>query len=349
MGSNLQNLANNNQVYKLQGEALKTWWRFWQQEPALPCIMFLATMPFGAALLIYMAVTGNKLTPPVVHGLGIVLSLAFLTWLVIGAILLSAANQHKKRSLLITMNDSGITFKSLFKQTLVPWHEISETFPTSTKEFVVCTKQGDFFFPQNMERADECFSAIKRKQQNRPENYDLALLRREGFNQASLLPIVSIMVAVNVSILRPLLSGIQPNALGVTIFLIGFNVLLLAGMRLLVSKVPSLLRVGPNGIFIRNSAGERLVSWNRITNIRNFGSDISILSADDQSYLLLWRAYLPPLFRSKGLFGHKEIKKQFEDRKAKGLELKNNFVQRAVLQSPQLKLIGKDSSNNRRK
>jgi hypothetical protein len=308
-------------AYELSDETKHRWQKFWWEGASLSCLIFAVLFPIGW-LLLYVTLSRespqdlDKFVWCVLATLPLY-AVDYLCWLAV-------ANEHELRAMSFTIKEQGLQIKSAKTEKLVPWDEIIDVFTTCGTEVVICTAEEVYYFPKDMDQANNLISDIKKRMRNKKAaTYDLNMALEEGFRYSSILlgvaalSISSLLLSYSVATGHPLLA-LEP----LRIFELVLVPLVIFAAWVFLYKIPILVRVGKEGIFIRDRAGERIIAWSKVVDVKNLGDGGSILLTDLGMWTLPWLS----------LSGLDKTKRFSKSHLVEALKIKDQFLEIAMKQ-----------------
>ncbi len=246
-------------TYSLVGKPSKAWFSYLIKGQAGQCLMFLAALPFGMALMCYLALEKN----PSQVSIQLVIMMCLLTLpAAFGCICLWGwtFKEHLRRARSVSISPNGLELNSLRSTTQLAWHEILAVFPSAnSNEVAVWSRKGDFYISREMEGSEQLVAEIGTHIQKK-SNYETSFCRDEAYVPQ----IAAACFALAYAVLLPLArqfgaSQITKQAMmmgaDVVIFSIFVVCCLLGALYLFLAKVPNCVRLGPDGMLIRDGEG----------------------------------------------------------------------------------------------
>lgn len=308
-------------IYELTGAAKERWEKFWLDGASLSCIAYAGLFPVGL-LLLYMTLSRDA--PQDLHNFGWCVAAMLPLLLVDLFCWLAIVREHEQRGLSYIPREHGLIVKSGKGEKTVSWEDITEIFSTCGTEVVICTENNVYYFPKDMPASTNLIADIKKKIPHRKlANYDLNMALEEGFRYSSILwgvaflSVTSLLLCYSVATGHPLLA-VDPLRI-TELVLLG---LVIFAAWVFLNKIPVLVRVGKNGIFIRDSGGDRMVEWSKVVDVKNLGDGGSILLTDLGMWTFPWLS----------LSGLDKSKRFSKSHLVEALKVKDQFLEIAMKQ-----------------
>lgn len=283
---------NDGTYYFLNGSSLKRWNKFWLAEASGFCLCFLIAYPIFAGFA-YWLMAGTHPTPEEFKKAILVLAAGMPAVIGVIAVFISTAKSHAKRALSFQINEDSLVISTWpHKETLLRWQEINAIFLSDAKEYVICTKDNEYFFPQDMESASFLFAQVNERIRQNPSDYEVNFALADGWRQKTYFGLVVILGSLH-PIFHALLQGQkidfdwQGTATLVFILLLGLYIYVVN-----IAKAPRILRAGSDGLYIRDNSGEDFINWDDVSSLSRFGSSRTLhLKSRQGSWFIPWTSF----------------------------------------------------------
>lgn len=275
----------------LDKPALKRWWSFWFAETSGICLSFLIAFPFFAAFLYWTGISKDKMSlenpaaTVILTALPIVLSV-FACWL-------SVARAHLCRVHYFAVKEHGIMLgiwpsKSVF----VPWAELKSVYLSASQEYVIESKNGDYFLAADLKDAESCIKEVKSRIKQGAD-YKLNLYVNNGWRQKNYFA----LIAVAAALLQPLiLSFVKGKQIAWDWQSLAVLVIILAIIALFtwinLVKSARIVRAGLSGIYIADAKDTYSLNWSQIRSLSKISSSLLLLVTEKGSWVIPWHSYV---------------------------------------------------------
>ncbi len=269
-------------VHRLQGKALKQWWQIssgkskdaYKNNAMRSYLVFLATLPFGSALLWYIGGVDCAKT----------LLCAFVVWLIQFLLLCWVVRRHLCHVLEVRASEDGLELRSLLFKRKIRWMDIADFFPTGNNhsgynEFVLdCTNGDEFYLSKELTDSSKLFDLINQKRSRPAVSYALNHQLLYGLIDSAIGAVFAVTVAIVFALIGPhITKAAQWNPCDFAIIVI-FALVFVPYFCLQIIKMPELVRVGHSGLKIRTRWQSKVIPWDQVTKITKIGTWLIVQS-----------------------------------------------------------------------
>lgn len=279
-------------VHRLETTAVKQWWQVADAFKLIPrrtqdpfrndalrsAASFLATLPFGVALMLYQAVPYAITHHQELKVLQLV-AMVGVVWLIQAYMLVRSGRNHVRIVHEVTATEEGLEVRSPFFRRNIRWHEVSDLFQVGNTDQgygmyeLDCNNGETVLLSSQLSNSYRLFELIENKLARTPRpsfqhNHRIS----DGFFDMIPMTVSAIYIALIFSLVKATALPTLPEVA----MMIGLLSAISGLGWFYKNKIPQLVRYGDSEIYVRTRTQTRLINWDQVRQIKRFAG-ITIL------------------------------------------------------------------------
>jgi hypothetical protein len=259
-------------------KAINRWWWWWNKYPLSHALLAVVGLPFACFLMWYLA-TEHGSVPANAFKIAKMIGYTLLMWLAIVFAARVMLLEHLKHALSVRFTETAIELKNRFGNNTIMWSRVKRVLPTASNEYVVCTSDGDYYFPADQEWSASAAERLRVAASLPPANYSIVMSLDPKHKMTVLLMTIPVVFCAVAQFLGPFLHDKPTNVvfLLTTLMFTTPWVLIFALLYFIqVYKTPEVFLVGES-ILVVDQQGEHHINLDEVRKVWMIG-DVAWIS-----------------------------------------------------------------------
>jgi hypothetical protein len=253
-------------------KAVNRWWWFWNEFPLSQALIGIVGLPLGCFLIWYLA-TEHGSVPTAAFKIAKMIGYTLLMWLATVVAARVMLIEHLRHGLSVRFTETGIEIKNRLTNEAIMWSKVKRVLPTTSNEYVVCTSDGDYYFPADQQWSASAAERLRRAASIPPANYAIVMSLDSKHKMSMLLIAIPVVFSILSQFLGPFLHDKQTTVvylLTTLIVMAPMTIFFALAYFMQVHKTPEVFLVGES-ILVVDREGEHHINLDEVRKVWMIG------------------------------------------------------------------------------